>query len=56
MRDPVKSYNRVAFDQFAALAPAFDWQAYFAAAGLASKGSSAVVRQPSFLTGLSETD
>jgi len=54
MRDPVKSYNRVAFDQFGTLAPAFDWQAYFAAAGLAPKASSAVVRQPSFLTGMSE--
>nr|WP_175041647.1 M13 family metallopeptidase [Duganella vulcania] len=54
MRDPVKSYNRVAFDQFAALAPAFDWPAYFAAAGLAPKESSAVVRQPSFLTGFAD--
>ena len=55
MRDPVKSYNRVDFDKFAALAPAFDWNAYFAAAGYAAKESSAVVRQPSFLTGFSET-
>lgn len=55
MRDPVKSYNRVGFDQFAALAPAFDWPAYFRAAGLAPKVSSAVVRQPGFLTGLSST-
>ncbi|MRW93104.1 M13 family peptidase [Duganella sp. FT80W] len=55
MRDPVKSYNRVAFDQFNELAPAFDWKAYFAAAGLAPKASSAVVRQPSFITGFSET-
>jgi len=55
MRDPVKSYNRVAFDQFATLAPAFDWNAYFAAAGLSAKESSAVVRQPSYLTGFSET-
>jgi len=54
-RDPVKSYNRVAFDKFGALAPAFDWPAYFKAAGLASKVSSAVVRQPSFLGGFSET-
>jgi len=54
MRDPVKSYNRVQFDQFGALAPAFDWQAYFSAMGLASKASSAVVRQPSYLTGLSD--
>ena len=53
MRDPVKSYNRVAFDQFGELAPAFDWKAYFAAAGLAPKASSAVVRQPSFFTGFS---
>lgn len=54
MRDPVKSYNRVDFEKFAALAPAFDWKAYFAAAGLAPKASSAVVRQPSFLNGFSE--
>lgn len=55
MRDPVKSYNRVAFDKFAALAPAFDWQAYFAAAGYTAKESSAVVRQPSFLSGFADT-
>jgi putative endopeptidase len=55
MRDPVKSYNRVDFDKFDALAPAFDWTAYFAAAGLAPKAKSAVVRQPSFLEGFSET-
>ena len=55
MRDPVKSYNRVEFGNFATLAPAFDWKAYFAAAGLAAKESSAVVRQPSFLGGFSET-
>lgn len=55
MRDPVKSYNRVDFDQFAALAPGFDWNAYFAAAGYAGKETSAVVRQPSFLKGYSET-
>lgn len=55
MRDPVKSYNRVPFDGFAALAPAFDWNTYFAAAGLAPTASSAVVRQPGFLTGFSET-
>ncbi len=54
MRDPVKSYNRVAFDQFGALAPAFDWQAYFAAAGVSAKTRSAVVRQPSFLTGFAQ--
>lgn len=55
MRDPVKSYNRVAFDKFGELAPAFDWQAYFAAAGFAPKAASAVVRQPGFLTGFSDT-
>jgi predicted metalloendopeptidase len=53
MRDPVKSYNRVEFSQFGTLAPAFDWNAYFAAAGLAPKAASAVVRQPSFLGGFS---
>ncbi|KQQ40160.1 peptidase M13 [Duganella sp. Leaf126] len=55
MRDPVKSYNRVDFAQFATLAPAFDWQAYFAAAGYADKETSAVVRQPGFLTGFADT-
>ncbi|MYM35973.1 M13 family peptidase [Duganella sp. FT94W] len=54
MRDPVKSYNRVEFARFSELAPAFDWNAYFTAAGYAPKVSSAVVRQPSFLTGLSQ--
>jgi predicted metalloendopeptidase len=54
MRDPVKSYNRVDFDKFAALAPAFDWKAYFAAAGFSAKETAAVVRQPSFLGGFSE--
>ncbi|MFZ4875357.1 M13 family metallopeptidase [Janthinobacterium sp. Mn2066] len=54
MRDPVKSYNRVDFNKFAELAPAFDWNAYFKAAGLAPKASSAVVRQPSYLGGLSD--
>jgi predicted metalloendopeptidase len=55
MRDPVKSYNRVEFEKFAALAPAFDWNAYFKAAGFAPIEKSAVVRQPSYLTGFSET-
>ncbi|OYO30934.1 M13 family metallopeptidase [Janthinobacterium sp. PC23-8] len=53
MRDPVKSYNRVDFDKFGELAPAFDWNSYFAAAGLAPKASMAVVRQPGFLGGFS---
>ena len=53
MRDPVKSYNRVDFDKFGELAPAFDWKSYFAAAGLAPKASMAVVRQPGFLGGFS---
>ena len=55
MRDPVKSYNRVEFARFAELAPGFDWNAYFAAAGLAPKESSAVVRQPSYLGAFAET-
>lgn len=55
MRDPVKSYNRVAFDQFPAMAPAFDWAAFFKAAGLAPKATSAVVRQPSYIKGFSDT-
>lgn len=55
MRDPVKSYNRVAFDQFGALAPAFDWPAYFTAAGMAPQASFAIVRQPGFMTGFSDT-
>ncbi|WP_432383494.1 M13 family metallopeptidase [Duganella sp. P38] len=54
MRDPVKSYNRVEFSKFDTLAPGFDWQAYFSAAGFAPKASSAVVRQPGFLGGFAQ--
>ena len=52
-RDPVKAYNRVALPDLGALAPALDWKAYLASAGLAGRTPDVLVRQPSYLKGLS---
>jgi putative endopeptidase len=52
-RDPVKAYNRIALAELPALAPALDWKAYLAAAGLAGRTPDVLVRQPSYLKGLS---
>ncbi len=52
-RDPVKTYNKVAFAQLPALAPGYDWNAYLAAAGVKGKVDSLVVSQPSYITGFS---
>ena len=52
-RDPVKSYNPVALGDLPALVPALDWPAFAANAGLAGKTSNVLVRQPSYLRGLS---
>ena len=53
-RDPVKAYNPVALAELPALAPAFDWPGYLAAAGLAGKTTNVLVRQPSYVRGLDE--
>ena len=52
-RDPVKAYNRVALADLHALAPALDWKAYLGSAGLAGRTPDVLVRQPSYLKGLS---
>jgi putative endopeptidase len=49
-RDPVKTYNKNSLESAAALAPDFDWKAWFAASGLPA--GDFVVRQPSYVTAL----
>jgi putative endopeptidase len=53
-RNPVKTYNKVEFDNLAELAPGFDWKSFIAAAGIQGKTSYVVVRQPSYLTGFAK--
>jgi len=52
-RDPVKSYNPIALDGLPSLAPALDWPAFAASAGLAGKTDKVLVRQPSYWQALS---
>ncbi len=52
-RDPVKSYNPVALADLPAYAPALGWNDWLAGAGLAGKTPDVLVRQPSYLRGLS---
>ena len=52
-RDPVKTYNLTALDALPVIAPALDWPAYLSACALAGKTPNLVVRQPSYLKGLS---
>ena len=51
-RDPVKTYNKISIAKLPELLPDFNWTAYFAANGVASKVDYVIVRQPSFLSGL----
>jgi len=52
-RDPVKSYNPVVVAELPTLAPALDWDAFLAGAGIAGKSPNVLVRQPSYWRGLS---
>jgi putative endopeptidase len=52
-RDPQKTYNRENPAQLAKLAPAVDWQGYLKEAGVAAPLPTLIVRQPSYLHGLS---
>jgi predicted metalloendopeptidase len=52
-RDSQKTYNPQTPGQLAQLAPAINWQAFFAASGLASALPTLIVRQPDYLQGLS---
>jgi predicted metalloendopeptidase len=51
-RDPVKTYNKLAFAKLPALARNYDWSAYLADTGVADKARSVIVGQPSYLKGL----
>lgn len=51
-RDALKTYNPIAFDKLAELAPGFDWKAYLIAAGLNGKTDFVVIRQPSYFTAM----
>ncbi len=53
-RDPVKTYNKVALDQMAAMAPGHDWKAYLDGAGISGKVNYVIVSQPSYLKGFAE--
>jgi putative endopeptidase len=48
-RDPVKTYNKVAFAKLSNLVPGYDWQAYLNDAGLAGRTDYLVIEQPSYL-------
>ena len=52
-RDPVKTYNKVAFKKLSHLAPGYDWQAYLRDAGVAGRTDYLVIGQPSYLSGFS---
>jgi predicted metalloendopeptidase len=51
-RDPVKTYNKVPYDQLPALAPGYGWKSYLTAAGVTTRTDYLIVSQPSYLTGL----
>jgi len=48
-RDPVKTYNKVPFDELPRLAPAFGWKAYLDDAGVSGRTDYVVVSQPTYL-------
>ncbi|MGZ8259444.1 MAG: M13 family metallopeptidase [Caldimonas sp.] len=52
-RDPVRIYNKVETSALGALAPAFDWPGWLAAAGFRSTPREVIVQQPSSLQALS---
>ncbi len=53
-RDPVKTYNKVELAKMADMAPGYDWNSYFADAGIGAKASYVIVSQPSYLKGFAE--
>ncbi|MBC3918204.1 M13 family metallopeptidase [Undibacterium sp. CY18W] len=54
-RDPVKSYNKFAIGDLPALTPAYDWQAYLQATGMAGKINELIIQQPSYIKGFNES-
>ena len=55
LRDPIKAYNKVELSKMAALAPGYDWAAYFKALGVDKKITYVIVAQPSYLTAFAKT-
>lgn len=53
-RNPVKTYNKVEITNLGDLLSGFDWNQYFANMGTGGKTDAVIVRQPSYLTGLSK--
>ena len=53
-RDPVKTYNKVALDKLADLAPGYAWKSYLVDAGIDGKVDSLIVSQPTYLTGFAK--
>lgn len=53
-RNPVKTYNKVEIAKLGDLLSGFDWNQYFVNMGTGGKTDSVIVRQPSYLTGLSK--
>ena len=53
-RDPVKTYNKVNFEQLAALAPRYQWATYLRDAGIKGKVDYVIVSQPSYLQGFDQ--
>jgi predicted metalloendopeptidase len=51
-RDPIKTYNKTAITELAALMPGYDWQRYVRSAGIDGKVDSVIIRQPSYFTAL----
>jgi putative endopeptidase len=53
-RDPIKTYNKTALSELAALMPGFDWQRYIRGSGIEGKVDYVIVRQPTYFTSLSK--
>ena len=53
-RDPVKTYNKVMFNDLAALAPGYDWDTFLSEAGISGKTDYLIVSQPSYIKGFNK--
>jgi predicted metalloendopeptidase len=53
-RDPVKTYNKIAFAKLARLAPGYNWKSYLTESGVEGKVNYLVVSQPSYIAGLNK--
>ena len=52
-RNPVKTYNKYEFAKLKPLAPNIDWKSYLDASGVTGATDYLVIKQPSYLTGVS---